>query len=555
MPNALYRNKNTNWDNGREYDVSTGDYTGVVDQLYRPSTVKDNFYKNNGVKAPVGGALVQNEYGSGITQDGINFISQDGTTPIMPSALTSEKPLTMPTTPPVSTTVDTTAQAAATSAQTATDAQIASNASKQELKSEGQGIMDIVNNIANQPTKQQAQYEEQGLLEKKAEIDRISLEMSQANQRAQKEIDTIQAQNPGGLIGSGASTRIRQIQRENAAYQADRAFGLAALQGNYTAAKDAIDAKIEAETSGMKLQLEAKKYFYEQNREDFTKEEQRAYEEILRKDERKYDETVKDKELLGSTMLAALKNAQERGAPASVIAAIKKAKTPEDVIDVAGVYGTDLQRALSTEKIRRELESVNEDFIFQGKDKFDAELKLAANFNTRAGNFKKAAPQIANIRSSYKQAISDAANGKSINASSQGVLVAFQKLLDPESVVRESEYARSGAGLSLISRLEGFKTKLEQGGAGVTAEDLKEFVTVADTFLRGYEDSAISEAQLIIEQATPVGLDITKIIPANVLELMDIKFEEALKNAKVGETINIGNEYYVKTGEDTFDPQ
>lgn len=254
-------------------------------------------------------------------------------------------------------------------------------------------------------------------------------------------------------------------------------------------------------------------------------------------------------------MLAALKNAQERGAPASVIAAIKKAKTPEDVIDVAGVYGTDLQRALSTEKIRRELESVNEDFIFQGKDKFDAELKLAANFNTRAGNFKKAAPQIANIRSSYKQALASSGSGKSINAASQGVLVAFQKLLDPLSVVRESEYARSGNGLSLMSRLEGFKTKLEQGGAGVTAEDLKEFVDVADTFLRGYEDSAISEAQLLIEQATPVGLDITKIIPSNVLELIEMRFEDAMKNTEIGGTVEIGGRIYTKTGEDNFEEQ
>lgn len=341
-----------------------------------PELTKDKVLsnlQNFGYKVPTGDVREKyvapaGQVGGAYTNSGI--ISQDGTTPITPSSLAPEKPLVMPPATPVSTTVDTTAQAAATSAQSATDAQIASNTAKQELKSEGQGIMDLVNDISGQPIKQQAQYEEQGLLEKKAEIDKISLEMDQANKRAQKEIDTIQAQNPGGLIGSGASTRIRQIQRENAAYQADRAFGLAALQGNYTAAKEAIDSKIEAETSGMKLQLEAKKYFYEQNRDDFTKEEQRAYEAILRDEARVYNQTVKDKELLGETRIAALRNAQERGAPLNIISAINKAKTPEEVITAAGMYGTDLKRQLENAKLKAEAEAKTPAGLSSGKYEF-----------------------------------------------------------------------------------------------------------------------------------------------------------------------------------------
>ena len=51
-------------------------------------------------------------------------------------------------------------------------------------------------------------------------------------------------------------------------------------------------------------------------------------------------------------------------------------------------------------------------------------------------------------------------------AGSQAVLVTFQKILDPTSVVRESEYARSASGLSLIEQVAGALERLKEGGAG-----------------------------------------------------------------------------------------
>lgn len=73
---------------------------------------------------------------------------------------------------------------------------------------------------------------------------------------------------------------------------------------------------------------------------------------------------------------------------------------------------------------------------------------------------------------------------------SQGVLVTFQKILDPTSVVRESEYARSASGLSLISRMEGAWDKIKSGGAGVPVEDLEQFVTLAEQFVRNQAQAA-----------------------------------------------------------------
>lgn len=71
---------------------------------------------------------------------------------------------------------------------------------------------------------------------------------------------------------------------------------------------------------------------------------------------------------------------------------------------------------------------------------------------------------------------------KDLNAVSQAILVTFQKVLDPESVVRESEYARSPSGQSMIANLEGRFRRIQEGGPGVTPDSLKEFVETARLF-------------------------------------------------------------------------
>lgn len=94
---------------------------------------------------------------------------------------------------------------------------------------------------------------------------------------------------------------------------------------------------------------------------------------------------------------------------------------------------------------------------------------------------------------------------------SQAVLVTFQKVLDPPSVVREAEYARSGAGLSLLNRLEGYVQRLQSGGAGVPPEELAAMVETANQFLRGLEGWNAAEKGRIEETARQFKLDPTLI--------------------------------------------
>jgi hypothetical protein len=90
---------------------------------------------------------------------------------------------------------------------------------------------------------------------------------------------------------------------------------------------------------------------------------------------------------------------------------------------------------------------------------------------------------------------------------SQGVLVTFQKILDPTSVVRESEYARSASGLSLLQNLEGRMMRITQGGAGVTPAQLAEFVQLAEQFAINQARFANETKGQIDAMASKFGLD------------------------------------------------
>lgn len=64
----------------------------------------------------------------------------------------------------------------------------------------------------------------------------------------------------------------------------------------------------------------------------------------------------------------------------------------------------------------------------------------------------------------------------SATALDQGLITLFNKITDPQSVVRESEYERTPQNLPLFNAFGGAFQKLEKGGAGLTNKDRKALV-------------------------------------------------------------------------------
>ena len=238
-----------------------------------------------------------------------------------------------------------------------------------------------------------------------------------------------------------------------------------------------------------------------------------------------------------SRINAVLQQAIQNNAPEDVRQRIARSDDGQEAILAAGKFGRDNLIDAKLREIESSIRKNNASadnltgagFITDPKERFNAEKDLRKEFETRTGDFRKAKSQINVIRTSYQKALADDEAGKSINASSQGVLVAFQKLLDPTSVVRESEYARSGDGLALQARIEGKVAKIKQGGAGVTADDLVEFAELTEQYLQGYEQSAVNDATSITRTANTYGLNTKNIFSDEVAELIEDKraFEEA----------------------------
>ncbi len=99
------------------------------------------------------------------------------------------------------------------------------------------------------------------------------------------------------------------------------------------------------------------------------------------------------------------------------------------------------------------------------------------------------------------------AKAGNMNAGSQEVLVTFQKILDPASVVRESEYARSPQGQAYINRIKGFVDRATKGGPGVTLPELQGFVKAAEDMVSSMKGFTGSKRKQLEKTAAAFDLD------------------------------------------------
>jgi len=70
----------------------------------------------------------------------------------------------------------------------------------------------------------------------------------------------------------------------------------------------------------------------------------------------------------------------------------------------------------------------------------------------------------------------------SLLAIDQTLITTFNKITDPNSVVRESEYARTPGDQAFVSRWQGFTKQIAEGGAGLTDSDRAAIVRMAKIF-------------------------------------------------------------------------
>jgi hypothetical protein len=139
---------------------------------------------------------------------------------------------------------------------------------------------------------------------------------------------------------------------------------------------------------------------------------------------------------------------------------------------------------------------------FDLNHRFSAEEQLAKTWTGANQASREVQRQFALMQTGLKRFRAGDKNG-----GSQAVLVTFQKILDPTSVVRESEYARTAAGQSFLNRLDGYQQRLAQGGAGMTDGELAAMVETARQFMDAMQSFTAVERRRIETQIGQYGLN------------------------------------------------
>ena len=176
---------------------------------------------------------------------------------------------------------------------------------------------------------------------------------------ARRQIESLQTN--GNYTKEQLAPFIQEINRKSTSLQADLYIKKLALQGDYESAKSIADRSVEAKYEFQQNQINAAKFTFENNKDQYTKKEQRQYNEVWDKKQRELDTKKSNDKIMEDTKIELLKSANEQGAPQSVKDAISRSTNAEQAINAAGIYGQDQLRRLQIQKAQNELVKSNKD--------------------------------------------------------------------------------------------------------------------------------------------------------------------------------------------------
>lgn len=253
------------------------------------------------------------------------------------------------------------------------------NSLAQTQKSEGQAAMDrqyemdkaaagasktdlqlAMGDVATQGAKREELYKQYGVDQLSTSVSEIQNRIDATERSRVKQIEALE-KNPQGLFGGALQDEINRVNRDFSRQQADDAITLNALTRNFSNMSAIAERQLEDYMAPIKANLDFQKEVYKTNESNFTQTQRDALQYKIKQDEKKQEKIEETQKTLSTVKLTALKSASEQGAPASVISAITKAQTPEDVVTAAGQYGGDmLERQLKQAQLSNVYDQIRE---------------------------------------------------------------------------------------------------------------------------------------------------------------------------------------------------
>jgi hypothetical protein len=109
------------------------------------------------------------------------------------------------------------------------------------------------------------------------------------------------------------------------------------------------------------------------------------------------------------------------------------------------------------------------------------QLNAIEKLNTKYQSNTKAAREVRRQFSVIEQGMAAYDKGLSKGTAEQSIVMSFNKILDPDSVVREGEYDRTSQGQSLLQRMHALALKVPAGGQ-IAPAVLRDMVTLSRTY-------------------------------------------------------------------------
>lgn len=153
-------------------------------------------------------------------------------------------------------------------------------------------------------------------------------------------VEKLQKNNPNGLFGGALQDEVDRLSRDSVSKQADLAILQNAAVRKWDTANAIADRQLSLKLEPLKAKLDNLKFFYQNNKEDFNKEDDRLYTEAIKKAD---IELKKQTELETSIKDIKISLAQSGSASPAIMSALSSIDTSspdalDQVIKVAGKY-------------------------------------------------------------------------------------------------------------------------------------------------------------------------------------------------------------------------
>lgn len=264
--------------------------------------------------------------------------------PITPESL--QTPVTPVTIPKPSSSAQSYMDSLAASSSSTTDLTTAEQQLNQKAQ-QSQNLSDLafedrINYMLNAPTKEAItaeQYAASGVDKKAALATSYGTQILAEQKALNNQVKEIE-KNAEGRTAQGITIETNKAKSESLSRQADLAILQKVAIDDYTAAKTEADRYIDAKYSLVERNLDIFDEIYQKYEATATKDEARAFEEAQFNRRQQAQDARDAEKTLQSVKLDAMRMAQANGAPASIVASIQNAKTPEDVLNLGGQWGS-----------------------------------------------------------------------------------------------------------------------------------------------------------------------------------------------------------------------